>query len=45
MFLKIIFTGGFITPIVSGNRFPLAILLAQPPMEIDLHLWSSITRL
>ena len=34
MFLKIIVISGFITPTVSGNRFPLAVLLAQPPMEI-----------
>jgi hypothetical protein len=37
MFLKIIFTVGFITSTVSGNRFPLAIFLPQPPVEIDFH--------
>jgi hypothetical protein len=45
MFLKIIFTSGFITSTASENRFPLAIFLTQLPLEIGFHGWSSVTRL
>jgi hypothetical protein len=37
MFLKIIFTNGFITSTASENRFPLAVFLTQPPVKIDFH--------
>jgi hypothetical protein len=33
MFLKIIFTSGFVTSIASGNRFPLAVL-SYPSVKI-----------
>jgi hypothetical protein len=45
MFLKIIFTIGFIPSTSGGNRFSLAIFLAQPPVEIDFHWRSLVTRL
>jgi hypothetical protein len=32
-FLETIFTGGFITPTVGGNRFPLAVL-SYPPIKM-----------
>jgi hypothetical protein len=44
-FLKTIFTGGFITPTASENRFPLAVLLRRPPVKIDFHWRFSVTRL
>jgi hypothetical protein len=37
MFLKIIFTSGFVTSTASGNRFLLAVFLTQPPVEINFH--------
>jgi hypothetical protein len=43
MFLKIIFALGFITPTVRGNRFSLAVFLAQPPVEIDFPWRSLVT--
>jgi hypothetical protein len=45
MFLKIIFTCGFITSTASENQFSLAVFLTQPPMEIDFQWRSSVTRL
>jgi hypothetical protein len=45
MFLKIIFTSGFITSTASGNRFPMVVFLTQPSVEIDFHWRSSVTRL
>jgi hypothetical protein len=45
MFLETIFTGGFITPTASENRFSLAVLLRRPPVKIDFHWRSSVTRL
>jgi hypothetical protein len=36
-FLKNIFTGGFITLIANGNRFPLTIFLVQLPVKIDFQ--------
>jgi hypothetical protein len=44
-FLETIFTGGFITLTASENRFPLAVLLRQPPVKIDFHWRFSVTRL
>jgi hypothetical protein len=44
-FLETIFTGGFITPTASENRFPLAVLLRRPAVEIDFHWRFSVTRL
>jgi hypothetical protein len=44
-FLGTIFTGGFITPTASENRFPLAVLLRRSPVKIDFHWWFSVTRL
>jgi hypothetical protein len=40
MFLKIIFTVGFIMSTASKNRVPLTVFLTQPPVEIDFH-WRS----
>jgi hypothetical protein len=45
MFLKIIFTSGFITSTSSGNRFPPAVFLTQLPVEINFHWRSVVTRL
>jgi hypothetical protein len=33
MFLKIIFTSGFITSTASESRFSLAVFLTQPPVK------------
>jgi hypothetical protein len=44
-FLETICTGGFITPIASENQFSLAVLLRRPPVKIDFHWQSSVTRL
>jgi hypothetical protein len=44
-FLETIFTGGFIMPTASENRFPLAVLLRRPPVKIDFHWRFSVTRL
>jgi hypothetical protein len=35
MFLKIVFTRGFITSSAGGNRFSLPVFLAQPLVEGD----------
>jgi hypothetical protein len=45
MFLKIIFTSGFIISTASGNRFSLTVFLTQPPLEIDFHWRSLVNRL
>jgi hypothetical protein len=44
-FLETIFTGGFITPTASENRFSLVVLLRRPPVKIDFHWRFSVTRL
>jgi hypothetical protein len=38
MFLKVIFTSGFITSTASGNRFSLAFLLRKPPRHFHWPL-------
>jgi hypothetical protein len=45
MFLKIIFTSGFIMSTANGNPFSLAIFLTQPPVKIDFQWRSSVIRL
>jgi hypothetical protein len=44
-FLETICTGGFIMSTASENRFSLAVLLRRPPVKIDFHWRSSVTRL
>jgi hypothetical protein len=44
-FLETICTDGFITSTASENGFSLAVLLRRPPMKIDFHWRSSVTRL